>query len=85
MNDPEKLISNFDNRLIEAFHKMILGINVELSDSGKIIYRNAGIENVGKWHFIQSIDSDETLTLCSQNHTIFRGLSLRNIKLRCNE
>lgn len=75
------LIRNFDARLIEAFRKMILGINVELSESGKTIYKNAKIENAGKWHFIQSIESDETITLCSQNHTIFSGLSLSNIKL----
>ena len=74
-------IAKFDNKLILAFAKMIKGINVELSDSGKEIYKNSKIKNVGRWHFIQSIDSDETITLCSQNHTIFSGLSLSNIIL----
>jgi hypothetical protein len=75
------IISKFDERLLSAFSKMIKGINVELSESGKEIYKNAKIENAGRWHFIQSIDSDETITLCSVNHQIFSGLSLSNIKL----
>ena len=74
-------VAKFDNKLLLAFAKMIKGINVELSDSGKEIYKNSKIKNVGRWHFIQSIDSDETITLCSQNHTIFSGLSLSNIIL----
>jgi len=77
--DALNTVAQFDKRLLIAFAKMIKGINVELSDSGKEIYKNSKIENIGRWHFIQSIDSDETITLCSQNHTIFSGLSLSNI------
>jgi len=76
-----QIISNFDPTLIKAFKCMIKGINVELSESGKEIYKNSKIENVGRWHFISAIECDETITLISTTHLIFSGLSLSNIKL----
>lgn len=74
-------ISRFNERLLLAFAKMIKGINVQLSESGKEIYKNSKIDNPGKWHFITEIHADETVTLCSQSDIIIRGLSLSNIKL----
>lgn len=72
---------NFNPTLQVAFVKMIKGINVELSEEGKKEYKEANVENEGRWFFIRSINEDESITLMSSTNHIFEGLRLKDIKL----
>ncbi len=73
-------ITGFNDNLIKAFRRMILGINVELSEKGKIKYRQAELP-VDKQYFITAINEDETITLeCPKKH-IFKGLKINDIDL----
>lgn len=78
--DTLKNISLFEDRLVKAFRKMILGICVELSDEGKDEYAKANLSE-GQWYFIKSINDDESITLVSQNHHVFSNLKLSHIKI----
>lgn len=71
-------ISKFRPELLTAFEKMILGINVELSDQGRATHGN---HLTGRWFFITAIEADESITLQSQTHTISSGCYLSDIKL----
>lgn len=73
-------ISTFEEKLVKAFRKMVLGINVELSDKGKETYKDAGLSE-GRWYFIKAINDDESITLISQTHHVFKGLTLSDIQL----
>ncbi len=73
-------ISLFEDRLVKAFRRMILGLCVELSDKGKETYKKANLSE-GQWYFIKCINDDETITLVSQNHHVFENLKLSDIKL----
>lgn len=72
-----KKIENFNPKLVDLFRKMILGINVELTEAGK--QRTKGILT-GRWFFIHSINNDETLTLMSVDQTFLKGVKLSDIK-----
>ena len=74
-------ISNFRMELQTAFLKMIMGRCVELSDEGRKEWMKAGIENIGRWFFIISINEDESITLESQTKHRFENLTLKHIKL----
>lgn len=68
-------ISKFRPELINAFDKMIRGVNIELTkdfreERIKNLETNGMDKNLSRWWFIQSINEDETLNLCSTNHFI---------------
>lgn len=73
-------ISLFEDQLLRAFRKMVLGICVELSDKGKEEYAKANLSE-GQWYFIKSINDDESITLISQNHHVFSNFKLSHIKI----
>lgn len=75
-----KTISNFEDNLIRAFRKMILGVNVTLSEKGEGKYREAGLE-VSRSYFILCINDDETIDLESPQKHIFKGLKINDIIL----
>ena len=74
-------IANFRVELQTAILKMIMGRCVELSEEGRKEWEEAGIENIGRWFFIKSINDDESITLVSQTHHVFENLTLKHIKL----
>lgn len=72
-------ISVFKPTLLEAFKKMILGINVEITAECRATSHSS--VPMGKWFFITEIDADERITIVSQNHYIMSGLKLSDLKL----
>lgn len=71
-------INNFRPELVRAFEKMITGINVEISP--KLRAENPEMYK-GKWWFILAINSDESVNICSQTHTIINGVNLNDLVL----
>jgi hypothetical protein len=77
-----KTISHFEDNLVRAFRKMILGVNVTLSEKGEGKYKEAGIyEGTGQTYFIVAINEDETITLEGKTKYRFTGLKLNDIIL----
>lgn len=70
-------ISKFNTNLLIAFDKMIRGISVEITEEARKFW---GIENMGRWFFIISVNCDETVTLCTSTHTILNSVKLSDIK-----
>jgi len=77
MNVDER-IQSFNPNLKIAFVKMILGINVKITDEFR---KKWGKENLGQWFFIQHIKDDESIQICGQNHDIFEGARLTDLIL----
>jgi hypothetical protein len=79
-------IQNFNPQLLNAFDKMVRGINVELTKEFrdnhiKWLKNNKQDERLERWWFIQSINSDESLDLCSNSHSIIRGVKISDCVL----
>lgn len=74
-----KMITRFKPELKEAFVKMVLGINVEITEEERA--SDKFYENTGRWWFIKSIDADEKITIVSQNHKVMEGLNYKALKL----
>jgi len=77
--DTIKRISTFKPELLEAFKKMILGINVQITEDCR--EKSHSRSPMGKWFFIKEIDADEIVTIVSQNHYIMSGLKLTDLIL----
>ena len=71
-------IKNFEINLLNAFDKMIRGINIELSEQGKQDMKKYCTD---RWWFIQSINADETINICSSSHYICKGIHLKEVKI----
>lgn len=74
-------ISKFEPSLLNAFDKMVRGINIELTKEFrektiKRLKNSRQDESLSRWWFIQSIGADETLNLCSSNHSIMEGIRI---------
>lgn len=67
-------LENFNPQLVEAFRRMILGVNIELSEQGK-----QKMQYTGKYFFIHSIDADEKLTLTNVDNKLFGNMTLSDI------
>ncbi len=72
-------ISEFKPELLEAFRKMVLGINVQITAECRATSHCS--TPMGKWFFISEIDADERVTIVSQNHYVMSGLKLSDLKL----
>lgn len=63
--------------LLKALDIMLSGKSRRLTPEGKKIIGS----NKGAWWMIGAIHSDETITICSETHTIFERIPLTSIKL----
>lgn len=75
----KKRMMLFNPRLLKAFYKMILGINVEVTPEERA--SNGCYEGTGRWFYILSIAADETVTIRSTNHMVISGVNLNDLKL----
>lgn len=79
-------IKKFEKPLLNAFDKMVRGINIELTNEFRqeIIqwykYKKMN-ERLDRWWFILSINTDETVNLCSTSHTIWNNVKLKDVVL----
>ncbi len=69
-------ISQFNEPLLNAFDRMVRGVNVRITQEFREYW---GVENLGKWFFIQKINDDETVQICGQYHDIFTNVELKHI------
>lgn len=76
-----KQIGNFSIQLQNAFLRMIMGRNVELTEAGKQEYAKRGVDIAKQDFFIKSIHEDETMTLVSQNQVEVAGIKLHHVNL----
>lgn len=76
--DTDKIINQFQDPLKVVFVKMIKGINIEITDEFRKYW---GVDNLGRWFLIQSINSDETVCIVSQTHEIFDNVKINDLKL----
>lgn len=75
-------ISKFEPNLLNAFDKMIRGINIELTKEYRDkVKRRTNDNQLDRWWFIQSIGADETLNLSSSSHSIIECIRLNDVVL----
>lgn len=74
----QKRLLTFKPALLKSFFKMILGVTVQIS---KELREDWNKENLGRWFFIISINSNETVNICSLSHQVYSNASLKDLKL----
>lgn len=84
-SDPIEVISRFRQPLLEAFSKMVRGINVTLNNAGieHLLKKgvNPGYVNVFTPVFIEAIHQDETITIF-HNQVKYSGFKVSDIELK---
>lgn len=71
-------IQTFNPKLVKAFEKMVLGINIEITEECRKFW---GSENLGRWFFITAIECDESISIQSSTHQTISNLKLSDLKL----
>ena len=76
------ILLRFRHELLDAFSKMIRGINVELSEHGlKILQRGYPVSPIPKNWFIIAIHEDEMITIIAPGEEEGKKVKLNFVKL----
>jgi hypothetical protein len=65
------------DNLRKAFECMLADKKVRITDEGRKFWNK---DHLGQWFDIVSVNEDDSVALCGENHDIFENLPVRLIK-----